>query len=100
MGLATHIKNDLKFLTGVAGALRRVVPMARHKTRTFPDVAEELARRFGDRPALLSDRETLTYAEYNRRGNRYARWALYEAAVLLIVFSVSDTRYPFIYFQF
>jgi fatty-acyl-CoA synthase len=76
MDVGTHIKNDLKFLTGVTGALVRVTRMARNKTRTLSDVAEELARRFGERPALLSDRETLTYLEYNSCGNRYARWAL------------------------
>ena len=32
--------------------------------------------RYGDRPALVSEHESLTYAEYGRRANRYARWAM------------------------
>ena len=36
----------------------------------------DLAARFGDRPALISDRESLSFNGYNRLGNRYARWAL------------------------
>ena len=34
------------------GALRVVTPMARNRTRTFPDAAEDLATKYGDRPAL------------------------------------------------
>ena len=71
-----NLKKDWAFVRGIYKALRLVTPMARHKDRTFPDAAEELARRYGDRPALLSDRESLTYSEYNRRANRYARWAM------------------------
>jgi fatty-acyl-CoA synthase len=76
MGAAERIKKELAYISGMGRTLARVVPMARRRTRVFPDVAEELAARFGDRPALLSDGERLTYAEYNARGNRYARWAL------------------------
>ena len=43
--------------------------------RTFPDVIEELAARHGDRPALLSDRETYSFADLAARANRYAWWA-------------------------
>ena len=39
-------------------------------------VIEELAVRSGDAPALLSDRENLTYRELAERANQYARWAL------------------------
>ena len=34
------------------------------------------ARRYGDTPALLSDRETLSFATLAARMNRYSRWAL------------------------
>jgi fatty-acyl-CoA synthase len=76
MGFVERIRKDYAFARGIFKAMRLVTPMARRKTRTFPDAAEDLARRYGDRPALLSERETLTYAEYNARANRYARWAL------------------------
>jgi fatty-acyl-CoA synthase len=39
-------------------------------------VIEEVAARMGDAPALLSDRESLTYTALAQRTNQYARWAL------------------------
>jgi len=44
-------------------------------TRTLPVVIDELAARFGDAPALLSDRETLSFAGLAARARRYAVWA-------------------------
>src|SRR6202163_603185 len=76
MGFFKNIRNDIDYARGILRALMRVTPMARHKERTFPDVADELALRYGDRPALLSDRETFTFAGFNARANRYARWAM------------------------
>src|SRR3990172_2587271 len=76
MAVLDRIRAELVFNVGIAGALARIIPLARHRTRTLPDVAEELAVKYGDRPALLSADEVLTYAEYNARANRYARWAI------------------------
>jgi fatty-acyl-CoA synthase len=42
----------------------------------LPVLIEELAETYADAPALLSDRETMTYRELAARANRYARWAL------------------------
>jgi fatty-acyl-CoA synthase len=44
--------------------------------RTLPMLIDELAEQFGDAPALLSDRETFSYAGLARRVRQYARWAL------------------------
>jgi fatty-acyl-CoA synthase len=41
-------------------------------------VIDELAETVGEAPALLSDRECLTYRALAERSNRYARWALDE----------------------
>ena len=57
-------------------ALERTSPIARNPERIFPVMIEELAETFGDSPALLSDRESLTYRALARRSNQYARWAL------------------------
>ncbi|MGO9340060.1 MAG: long-chain-acyl-CoA synthetase [Terracidiphilus sp.] len=57
-------------------ALEMTAPIARNRHRTLPTVIEEVAARMGDAPALLSDRESLTYKALARRANRYARWAL------------------------
>jgi len=45
-------------------------------TRTLPIVIDELAERFGDKPALLADREQLSFRALAERARRYARWAL------------------------
>jgi fatty-acyl-CoA synthase len=76
MGLFKRVRNDLIYFVGIGTALIRVMRAARHRTRLFPNVVEELADRFGDRTALFSDGETLTYKDLDRRANRYGRWAL------------------------
>jgi fatty-acyl-CoA synthase len=75
MSVFERIRKELSFVGVIGKALARVTPMALRRTRTYPDVVEELAARYSDRPALISDRERFTYAQYNARGNRYARWA-------------------------
>jgi fatty-acyl-CoA synthase len=57
-------------------ALERSAPIARMRDRVLISVIEEQAAKLGDAPALLSDRECLTYRELMERANRYARWAL------------------------
>src|ERR1700761_5066485 len=44
--------------------------------RLFADIVDDWADRQGDRPALISDGESLTYRALAERINRYARWAL------------------------
>jgi len=56
-------------------ALELTTPIAHNPTRIFPVVVEELAGRFGDAPALLSETETLSFRALLDRSNRYARWA-------------------------
>jgi fatty-acyl-CoA synthase len=57
-------------------ALELTVPIARNRERLLSTVIEELAAQLGDTPALLSDRECLTYRQLSQRINQYARWAL------------------------
>ena len=42
----------------------------------FADIIEDHAARQPDRPSLLSETETFSYAALAQRINRYARWAL------------------------
>jgi fatty-acyl-CoA synthase len=42
----------------------------------LPVLLDELAEKYGDAPALLSERERLTYRGLAWRVNQYARWAL------------------------
>src|SRR5207249_1074588 len=57
-------------------ALELTAPIANNPHRIFSTVIDELAEKFGEAPALLSDRECLTYRALAQRSNRYARWAL------------------------
>ena len=45
-------------------------------SRTLPVAVDELAERFGEAPALLSDAENLSFRQLAERARRYARWAL------------------------
>jgi fatty-acyl-CoA synthase len=57
-------------------ALEATGPIGNDRTRILPTVVGQLADALGDRPALLSGGEGLTYRELGERSNRYARWAL------------------------
>jgi fatty-acyl-CoA synthase len=48
----------------------------RDPTRTLPRAAAEWAERHGDRPALIGDEETYSFARLAIRINQYARWGL------------------------
>jgi fatty-acyl-CoA synthase len=68
--------SDLTFLWGLGRVLRLTTPIARNPRRIFPLLVDDLAVRHGDRPALTSKRESLTYRELAERSRRYARWAM------------------------
>ncbi|WP_246731357.1 long-chain-acyl-CoA synthetase [Methylocapsa sp. S129] len=70
-----RIKSEIAYLSGLRRALARTTPVGKNPTRTYCDLADELAIQYGDQTALLSDRETFSYREWNGRANRYARWA-------------------------
>jgi fatty-acyl-CoA synthase len=57
-------------------ALELTAPIPRNRNRILPTVIDELAVQHLDAPALLSDRECLTYRQLAERTNQYARWAL------------------------
>ena len=76
MGFLERLTGDIVFLRGGLRALKLTTPIAKHPTRIFPVVIEELAETYGDSPALISDRERFSYRMLAERSNRYARWAL------------------------
>ena len=76
MGLIDQLAADVICLKGALRTLKATTPIAKHPTRVFPAVIEDLAERYRDAPALLSDRERFSYRELGERSNRYARWAL------------------------
>ncbi len=76
MGLIDRLRADVTCLRGALRTLKLTTPIAKNPTRVFPQVILELADKYGDAPALLSDRERFSYRELAARCNRYARWAL------------------------
>ena len=78
MGWMARRASDLACLKGALRTLKMTTPIAKHPTRVFPAIVDELAERYGDAPALLSDRESFTYRELAARANQYARWTLAE----------------------
>jgi fatty-acyl-CoA synthase len=57
-------------------ALEMTARLDAHPERTLPALIDDLADKFGDARALLSERECLTYKALAERSNKYARWAL------------------------
>jgi fatty-acyl-CoA synthase len=76
MGLIQRLKADVSAARGALRTLHLTQPIAKNPTRVFPYVMSDLAERFGNAPALISEREQLSYRELVARSNRYARWAL------------------------
>src|SRR5207247_1785175 len=70
-----QLRADVVFAADAVRALRVTQPIAKNPTRVFPAIIGELAERYGDAPALMSDREHFSYRELAARANRYARWA-------------------------
>jgi fatty-acyl-CoA synthase len=78
MGFLERLGDDLVYVRGAFRALTMTTPIAKNPMRVFPLVIEELAAKFDDAPALISDHERLSYRGLAERANRYARWALRE----------------------
>ena len=76
MGLIERIGSDYAYLTGVLRSLSKITKVAKNPNRTYPQVLRQLAATYGDKVALISDRERMTYRQYDRRGDQYARWAM------------------------
>jgi fatty-acyl-CoA synthase len=74
--IQTQVNKDGSAAKAWLRALQQTASISRNRERVLSTVIEELAERCGDAPALLSDREELTYRQLARRANQYARWAL------------------------
>jgi fatty-acyl-CoA synthase len=57
-------------------ALKLTTPIASQRERILLTVIEEIADQQGNKAALLSDHECLSYQELTERSRQYARWAL------------------------
>ncbi|HTZ70224.1 MAG TPA: long-chain-acyl-CoA synthetase [Acetobacteraceae bacterium] len=56
-------------------ALGNIAALTKRSNATLPGLLDELAERFGDSPALESERECLSYRALAARRDRYAAWA-------------------------
>ncbi len=72
----TSIDSDSSAAKSWLRALERTASIPRNRARILSTVIEEIAAHSGNAPALLSDRECLTYRALSERANQYARWAL------------------------
>jgi fatty-acyl-CoA synthase len=57
-------------------ALEATAPLARDPALVFPALVDRLAERFGDAPALVGERDELSFRALADRASRYARWAI------------------------
>jgi fatty-acyl-CoA synthase len=71
-----RLSSDLIYLRAGLRTLRRTAPIVRNPHRIFPIVIDELAEEHGDKAALISSRETLSYRRLAEQSRRYLRWAL------------------------
>jgi len=67
MALTERLAAEVASLRGALRTLKMTTPIAKHPTRVFPQVISELAEKYGDASALLSDRERLSYRELAAR---------------------------------
>jgi fatty-acyl-CoA synthase len=58
-------------------ALEMTASIGDNPIRILPAVVQELAEKFGDAQALISERECFSHRQLAERMNRYSRWALH-----------------------
>ncbi|MGE0847106.1 MAG: long-chain-acyl-CoA synthetase [Flavobacteriaceae bacterium] len=75
MGLLERLKSEFTYLRGALRILRSLKPVMENRERTFPDLLDDLARQHGERIALMSQHEQLTYRGLADKSLRYAHWA-------------------------
>ncbi|MCB1476713.1 MAG: long-chain-acyl-CoA synthetase [Rhodobiaceae bacterium] len=75
MNLLKRLKSEWVYLYGAIRILRSLRPVMQNRTRTFPDLLDELALKHGPRIALLSQNEQLTYKQLGEHAHAYSHWA-------------------------
>ena len=76
MGLFQRVSSEILYLRGALRALKRSGSVMKQPGRTLRENIEDLAAKFGDRPAILSEGQAYSFAQWNARTNQYARWTL------------------------
>jgi fatty-acyl-CoA synthase len=73
--MMSRLRSELSYARGLLRVVKATKLAIKRDDFTLGDHLAEWAAQNGDRPALSSEREALTYAELDGRANAYARWA-------------------------
>ncbi|VAW13256.1 Long-chain-fatty-acid--CoA ligase [hydrothermal vent metagenome] len=74
-------QGEYRNFTGTVRMFMRLIPILKRPRRTIGDQIADLARRHGDREALIQGQTVLTFADLDARANAYARWAMAQGIV-------------------
>ena len=75
------VRGEYRNFTGTVRLFMRLIPILKRPKRTISDQIADLARRYGDREALIQDETVLTFGDLDARANAYARWAMAQGVV-------------------
>ncbi len=76
LGAWDRLKRDLRFVAALRRTLARVKGVGPSSTTLAPDDLEAAVDRHAQRPAIVFEGRTLTYAQLDAAANRYAHWAV------------------------
>ena len=76
MGLTRAIKREYIYLASIARTLWLLRLVKPNATRSIVDIVEQQARKRPGNTAIFHLDQAMSYAELDRRANRYAHWAL------------------------
>jgi fatty-acyl-CoA synthase len=75
-GMLAGIKSEFAYVAGLMRVVKATRPITANPSRTLGDHLDDWTQRYGDKVALESATEKLSYREIGQRANAYARWAL------------------------
>ena len=81
MGIFEKIHGEVAYLRGALRTLNRVKPITKTPEITICERMAAVCAQCPDKIAMISERETFTFREYDNRANRYARWEIGRAHV-------------------
>ena len=71
-----RLQRDVRFVAALRRTLARVKSVKPDSTQLAPDDLEAAVDRHAQRPAIVFEGRTLTYAQLDSLANRYAHWAV------------------------
>ena len=75
LGAWGRLKRDLRFVGALRRTLARVKSVRPDSTTLMPDDLEAAVDKYAQRPAIVFEGRTVTYAQLDAMANRYAHWA-------------------------